>query len=104
MKSKTKLTIGVITILTIFLLLAPFADPNPDGLESAADDYASEGNVFDLGILSDYGSKNSLLFQLIGNEQLSIIFSGLIGILFVMGVLLIPIAIVRHKKSTETSN
>jgi len=101
---RIKLLIGIIAILAIFLLLTPFADTNPDGLESAAGEYANEGSSFDLGILSDYGSENSLLFKLIGNESLSVIISGLIGIIIVVGILFIPILVVRQRKSVETSN
>lgn len=104
MEAKTKLLVGIVIILVILLLLTPFADPNPDGLESAAGEYAHEGGSFDLGIFSDYGSENSLLFQLIGNESLSVMISGLIGIILVVGILLIPILIIRQRKSVETTN
>lgn len=104
MKAKTKLIVGIAVILVLILLLTPFADANPDGLESAAGGYAHEGSSFDLGILSDYGSENSLLFKLIGNESLSVMISGLIGIILVIGILLIPILVVRQRKSVETTN
>ena len=104
MKTQIKLLIGIVIILALFLLLTPFADPNPDGLESAAGEYANEGGSFDLGILSDYGSEDSLLFKLIGNESLSVIISGLIGIILVIGILFIPILVVRQRRTVKTSN
>ncbi|UCE15089.1 MAG: PDGLE domain-containing protein [Candidatus Heimdallarchaeota archaeon] len=104
MEVKKKLTVGIMVILVLFLLLTPFADSNPDGLESAAGEYVQEGGSFDLGILSDYGSENSLLFKLIGNESLSVMLSGLIGIVLVIGILFIPILVIRQRKSVETTN
>ena len=61
MESRHKMFIGVIGLIAILLLLTPFADPNPDGLESAVGEDTPEGTGFDLGFLSGYGGENSIL-------------------------------------------
>ncbi|MFX0050123.1 MAG: PDGLE domain-containing protein [Candidatus Hodarchaeota archaeon] len=105
MELKQKYIVGVFTILILFIFLAPFADPNPDGLESAAGEHAApEGSAFDLGFLTDYGSENSLLFHLLRNEFLAITVSGLIGVVIVVGLFFIPLAIIRRRRSNITPN
>ncbi len=99
MNKKIKFSFGVIAILSILLFLTPFADPNPDGLEKAVEDHTSRGSVFNLGFLTDYGAEGSLIFQIIKDESLSVIISGLIGVLLVIGIFLIPIIISHHKKA-----
>ena len=98
MEVKKKLVIGVVAIFLGFLLLAPFADPNPDGLESAAEqNNAPEGSSFDLGFLTEYGAYGSILHKLFENEFLSIIVSGLIGILIVLSFFLVPYYILKQR-------
>ncbi|MFX1282920.1 MAG: PDGLE domain-containing protein [Promethearchaeota archaeon] len=105
MDVKQKYIIGVIAILVLLLLLAPFADPNPDGLESAAEqNNAPDGNSFDLGILTDYGAYGSVLQQIIGNEFLSTIVSGLIGVIIVFCIFIIPYYILKQRHSKEISS
>jgi hypothetical protein len=105
MEHKQKYFIGVFTIIILFILLAPFADPNPDGLESAAGEHtAPEGSAFDLGFLTDYGAENSLLFHLLKNEFLAITVSGLIGVVTVISLFFIPLAIIRRRRSNITPN
>ncbi|MFX0173845.1 MAG: PDGLE domain-containing protein [Candidatus Hodarchaeota archaeon] len=105
MEHKQKYFLGVFTIIILFIFLAPFADPNPDGLESAAGEHAaSDGSAFDLGFLTDYGAENSLLFRLIRNEFLAITISGLIGVVIVVGLLFIPLSIMRKRRSNITTN
>ncbi|MFX0182051.1 MAG: PDGLE domain-containing protein [Candidatus Hodarchaeota archaeon] len=101
MEHKQKYFIGVFVILAIFILLAPFADPNPDGLESAAGEHTgSEGSAFDLGFLTNYGAENSLLFRILRNQFLAIIISGLIGVAIVTGLFLIPLVLIRRRRSS----
>jgi hypothetical protein len=85
MEHKQKYIIGVFAFLAIFILLAPFADPNPD-----------------LGFLTDYGAENSLLFHILRNEFLAITVSGLIGVVIVAGLFLIPLVIIRRRRSSIT--
>jgi hypothetical protein len=103
MEHKQKYIIGVFAFLAIFILLAPFADPNPDGLESAAGEHnVPEGSALDLGFLTDYGAENSLLFHILRNEFLAITVSGLIGVVIVAGLFLIPLVIIRRRRSSIT--
>ena len=95
----SKLLVGVVIIIGIFLLLSPFADPNPDGLEKAVGDTAPEGSAYDLGFLTDYGSEDSFIFQLIGNNFVSVILSGFIGVLLVIGIFSIPLIIIKRKQN-----
>lgn len=99
MESKIKVILGSIGLIIFLLLLAPFADPNPDGLESAAGDYAPEGSALNLGFLTNYGAENSIIHQILGNESLSVIISGLIGILTIMAIFFIPF-ILKHRRNT----
>ena len=103
MESKQKLLFGGIAILIFLLILAPFADPNPDGLESAAGEYAPEGSAFDLGVLTDYGSEESLLYQILRNDFLSVIVSGLIGVIIAFSIFFVPIYFLRLRKSQNVS-
>ncbi|MFX1532763.1 MAG: PDGLE domain-containing protein [Promethearchaeota archaeon] len=107
LKTRDKVLIGVLGILAVFLLLSPFADPNPDGLESVAEQYgAPEGSAWDLGFLTDYGSEDSLLYQLLSNTFLTTIISGIIGIVAVIAIFLVPWYLIRQrsgqKKAQET--
>jgi len=101
MESRHKMFIGVIGLIAILLLLTPFADPNPDGLESAVGEGAPEGTGFDLGFLSGYGGENSILFKILGNEFLSVIISGLIGFLLVTSVFLVPFVLKRKERTAK---
>ncbi|MHA1215430.1 MAG: PDGLE domain-containing protein [Candidatus Hodarchaeales archaeon] len=102
METKTKYILGITGLIVFLLLLAPFADPNPDGLESAVGNYNEpEGGALDLGFLTDYGAEGSILYELLGNETLAVIVSGIIGVLAVMSVFIIPIVIIR-RRNTET--
>ena len=103
MNPKVKLSIGIIAILTLLLILTPFADPNPDGLEKAVGEYSSGGAVFDIGFLTDYGAEGSFIHQIVGDESLSVIISGLIGVILVIGLLSIPLIVV-HQRRTSTSS
>ena len=95
--------IGISVIIIVLLLLTPFADPNPDGLESAAEEYdAPEGNAFDLGFLTDYGAEGSIIYEILQNEMLTVIISGIIGVVIVSGLFLIPIFFIR-RRSEATS-
>ncbi len=98
MENRTKLLIGSVFIVVLLLVLSPFADPNPDGLESAAGEGKSEGSAFDLGFLTDYGSEDSLIHQLIQNDMIATIVSGLIGIMVVVGIFSLPLIFLRLKK------
>lgn len=98
MESRSKFMIGSAFIVAILLLLSPFADSNPDGLESAAGEGNHEGSAFDLGILTDYGSEDSLIHQLVQNDMIATILSGLIGVLLVVSLFLIPFIFLRLKK------
>ncbi|MHA1969610.1 MAG: PDGLE domain-containing protein [Candidatus Hodarchaeales archaeon] len=100
MESKFKIIIGSIGLLIFLIFLAPFADPNPDGLESAAGEYAPEGSAFNLGFLTDYGAENSILYQILGNKSLSVIISGLIGILIILSIFFVPF-ILKHRRNTD---
>lgn len=102
MESKYKIIIGSVVLLTLLLLLTPFADPNPDGLERAAEDYAPEGSVFNLGFLTDYGAKGSILYKILRNESLSIIVSGFMGLIIIISIFLIPLLIKRKKKTAKS--
>lgn len=85
-------------------MLAPFADPNPDGLESAADEHdAPEGQFFDIGLFTDYGAEGSVLYNILGNEFFAIIISGLIGVSIVLITFLIP-GLYLYKRRTKTSS
>lgn len=98
MEVNKRLVIGIVAILLGFLLLAPFADPNPDGLESTAEqNHAPEGSSFDLGFLTDYGAYGSMIYKLFENEFLSIIVSGLVGILIVLSLFLVPYYILKQR-------
>ncbi len=99
MEFKQKYIIGVIVLLGILLILSPFADPNPDGLEKAAleDHDAEEGESFDLGFLTDYGAEGSVLHQILGNDLISTIISGLIGVLIVFTIFIIPYFILKQR-------
>lgn len=100
-----KYLLGTIILLLGLILIAPFADPNPDGLESAVSSINNnaEGNSFDLGLFSDYGGENSLLFRILNNEFLSIIVSGIIGVIIVIGIFIIPILYIRRNKKSISS-
>lgn len=100
MENRNKLLFGSFFLIILLVLISPFADPNPDGLESAAGDGNEEGSTFDLGFLTDYGSEESLIYQLIQNEFLATIISGLIGIILVASLFALPIVILRSKKSS----
>ena len=101
MEAKYRVILGCVVLISILLLLAPFADPNPDGLESAAKDYAPEGSAFNLGFLTDYGAEDSILFQILKNEFISVIISGLIGVLIILAIFLIPLSLKRKRELTE---
>ncbi len=102
MESKYKIIIGSIALFTLLLLLTPFADPNPDGLERAAEDYAPEGSVFNLGFLTDYGAKDSILYKILRNESFSVIVSGFIGLIIIISIFLIPLLLKRKKKKARS--
>ncbi len=99
MQLTSKLIIGVAVIIGLFLLLSPFADPNPDGLEKAVGDITPEGQSFDLGFFTDYGNEDSLLYHFIGNSSLSTIISGLVGVLLVIGIFSLPLIIAKRRKA-----
>lgn len=96
---------GTIILLLGLILIAPFADPNPDGLESAVSSIHDnpEGNSFDLGLFSDYGGENSFLFHILNNEFLSVIVSAIIGVIVIIGIFIIPILYIRHNKKGISS-
>jgi hypothetical protein len=100
-----KYVIGIIVFLGVLLILSPFADPNPDGLEKAAleDHGADEGEFFDLGLLTDYGSEGSVLHRILGNDLISTIVAGLIGVLVVFGFFFTPYFILK-RRSKEISS
>lgn len=98
MENRSKILIGSIFIVILMLVLSPFADPNPDGLENAAGEGHYEGSAFDLGFLTDYGSEDSLIYQLVQNEMIATIVSGLIGTIVVVGLFSLPILFLRSKK------
>ncbi|MFX0093373.1 MAG: PDGLE domain-containing protein [Candidatus Hodarchaeota archaeon] len=101
-KTRDKILLGVLAILAVLVLLSPFADPNPDGLESAAEQYGTpEGETFDLGFLTDYGSEDSLLYQLLSNTFLTTIVSGIIGIIVVMVVFFVPWYFIRQRSDQK---
>lgn len=101
MESKHKIFFGIIGLIVILLLLTPFADLNPDGLESAVGEGAPEGTGFDLGFLSGYGGEDSILFKILGNEFLSVIISGFIGFLIVTSVFLVPFILKRKERTAK---
>ena len=101
MERQTKFILGSFFLILFLLVLTPFADPNPDGLESAAQEL--EGSALDLGFFTDYGSEGSILYEIIGNEQISVILSGIIGVCFVIGIFLVPLIIIKNK-SNHSSN
>ena len=97
-----KFLIGSVLILSLLLLMTPFADPNPDGLEIATEEHAPDGVVLDLGILSDYGGEGSLLYELVGrNEAIAVILSGIIGTLLVLSIFVFPLLIMKRQKSAQ---
>ncbi len=100
MEFNKKYVIGIIVLLSVLLILSPFADPNPDGLEKAAleDHGAEEGESFDLGFLTDYGAEGSVLHQIFGNDLISTIFSGLIGVFVVFGIFFVLYFIFKQRK------
>jgi hypothetical protein len=102
MESKYKIIIGSFGLLTLLLLLTPFADSNPDGLESAAGEFAPEGSVFNLGFLTDYGAEDSVLYKILGNESLSVIISGFIGLVIIISIFFIPLLLKRKKKTDKS--
>ena len=101
MNKSSKIMIGSTFLIGILIILTPFANPNPDGLESAAGKGTFEGNVLDLGFLTGYGSEGSLLYNIVQNEALSVILSGLLGVLMVTGLFLIPVLFVRRKNASS---
>ncbi len=101
MESRYKMFIGIIGLIAMLLLLTPFADPNPDGLESAVGEDTPEGTGFELGLLSGYGGENSILFKILGNEFLSVIISGVIGFLIVTSVFLVPLILKRKERTAK---
>ncbi|UCG01798.1 MAG: PDGLE domain-containing protein [Candidatus Heimdallarchaeota archaeon] len=99
MEIKYKSAIGVISIFFVLLLLTPFADPNPDGLESAAEqNNASEGSSFDFGFLTDYGAYGSIIHQVFNNEALSTFISGLIGVFIIVILFFALFYIVKQRR------
>ncbi len=98
MENRSKILIGSIFIVILMVVLSPFADPNPDGLESAAGEGHYNGSAFDLGFLTDYGSEDSLIHQFLQNDMIATIVSGLIGIFVVVGLFSLPLIILRLKK------
>ncbi len=105
MEFNQKYVIGIIVFLGVLLILSPFADPNPDGLEKAAleDHGAEEGESFDLGFLTDYGTEGSVLHRILGNDLISTIISGLIGVLVVFGIFFIPYFIFKQRSKEISS-
>lgn len=101
MENRSKIFIGSSFIVILMLFLSPFADPNPDGLESAAGEGNYEGSAFDLGFLTDYGSEDSLIYQLIQNNMIATIVSGLIGVIVVVSLFSLPLLFLRIKKSNS---
>ncbi len=98
MENRSKILIGSVFIIILLLILSPFADPNPDGLESAAGEGNYEGSAFNLGFLTDYGSEDSLIYQFVQNDMIATIVSGLIGIIVVVGIFSLPLLFLRLKK------
>ena len=99
MENRLKFLIGSVFIVIFMLILSPFADPNPDGLESAAGEGNYEGSAFDLGFLTDYGSEDSFIYQLVQNDMIATIVSGLIGTIVVVAIFSLPLTFLRRKKS-----
>ncbi|WP_455463385.1 PDGLE domain-containing protein [Candidatus Hodarchaeum mangrovi] len=100
-----KYLLGTIILLLGLILITPFADPNPDGLESAVSKVNDnpEGNSLDLGLFSDYGGENSLLFQILNNKFLSIIISAIFGVIITIGIFLVPIFYIKYTRKSISS-
>jgi hypothetical protein len=74
---------GIAIAVLIVVVLAPFASPDPDGLERVAEDNGFIDQAENLigGLLGDYAIPG------IGDGGLSTILSGLLGIAIVVGLL-----------------
>ncbi len=105
MEFNKKYIIGIVVLLGVLLILSPFADPSPDGLEKAAleDHGADEGESFDLGFLTDYGAEGSVLHRILENDLISTIVAGLIGVLVVFGLFFTPYFILKQRSKEISS-
>jgi ABC-type Fe3+ transport system permease subunit len=74
---------GIAIAVLVVVLLSPLASSDPDGLERVAEEQGFIDQATNLigGLLGDYAIPG------IGNEALSTILSGLLGIALVVGVL-----------------
>ncbi|MFX0063078.1 MAG: energy-coupling factor ABC transporter permease [Candidatus Hermodarchaeota archaeon] len=101
-RSRDKALIGVTAIISFLILLSPFADSNPDGLESVAEHYGvPEGSAWDFGFLTDYGSDISFLYGLIPNPVLTTLISAIIGIAVVL-IIFLGLWYFIHQRSRRT--
>ncbi len=74
---------GIAIAVLVVVLLAPLASSDPDGLERVAEDQGFIGQATNLigGLLGDYALPG------VGNEAVSTVLSGLLGIAIVVGLL-----------------
>jgi ABC-type Fe3+ transport system permease subunit len=86
---------GIAIAVLVVVLLAPLASTDPDGLERVAEDQGFIGQATNLvsGLLGDYAIPG------IGNETLSTILSGLLGIALVVGVLFLLGRLVARRRT-----
>jgi ABC-type Fe3+ transport system permease subunit len=78
---KKRYLIAVCAIVAFLVVFIPLASTNPDGLEKVAISLgAHEGNSFWSGILPDYSVSG------VGNNYLSTLIAGIIGVVLVLAV------------------
>jgi ABC-type Fe3+ transport system permease subunit len=85
---------GIAIAVLVVVLLSPLASSAPDGLERVAEDQGFIDQATNLvgGLLGDYSIPG------IGNETLSTILSGLLGIALVVGVLFLLGRLVARRR------
>ncbi|MFX1250715.1 MAG: energy-coupling factor ABC transporter permease [Promethearchaeota archaeon] len=104
-RKRDRALIGVTAIISFLILLSPFADPNPDGLESVAGQYgASGGSFLDLGFLTSYGSSGSFLYRLLPNPVLTTILSAIIGIVVILIIFLGVWYVINQRSQQKHQN
>lgn len=86
---------GIAIAMLVVVLLAPLASSDPDGLERVAEDQGFIDQATNLvsGLLGDYAIPG------VGNEALSTILSGLLGIALVVGVLFLLGRLVARRRT-----
>jgi ABC-type Fe3+ transport system permease subunit len=86
---------GIAIAVLVVVLLAPLASSDPDGLERVAEDQGFIDRASNVvgGLLGDYAIPG------IGNETLSTILSGLLGIALVVGVLFLLGRLVARRRA-----